>query len=36
MGREVKQVLKADRIERVRRAGEVAVLLLADGKAKES
>ena len=36
LSREIKRALKADRIERARRAGEEVVLLMADGKAKES
>ena len=36
LGREVKRAIKADQVERARRAGEAAVLLLTEGKAKES
>jgi hypothetical protein len=36
LGREIKRSLKADRIERAHRAGEEVVLLMADGKVKES
>ena len=36
LGREIKRALKADRIERARRAGEAAMMLLAGGEAKEA